>query len=154
MANHKSAIKRARQNEGRRLRNRSVKTRVKGVVKKVNLAVDENAVDSAAALINTAKSEIDKAAKKGVLHKNTAARKISRLSKKVNMFKYYREQGIINSVESALFGSVWTNILNTIVDVKTRAKQEIRNSEMDEFKRIMASRAREIKSKITEIANR
>jgi len=84
LANHKSAIKRARQNEGRRLRNRSVKTRVKGIVKRINLAVNENAGDSAAALIDTAKSEIDRAAKKGVLHKNTAARKISRLSKKVN----------------------------------------------------------------------
>jgi hypothetical protein len=76
------------------------------------------------------------------------------LSKKVNMFEYYREQGIISSVESALFGSVWTNILNTLVDIKTRARQEISENEMDEFKRIMASRALEIRSRISEIANR
>ena len=81
MANHKSAIKRARQNEIRRLRNRSVKTRVKNVVKQVRQAVEEKSADAAGSVLVTAQSEIDRAAKKGVLHKRTAARKISRLSK-------------------------------------------------------------------------
>lgn len=83
MANHKSALKRAGQNEVRRQRNRAVQTRVKNVVKDVALAMTENAEDAGLRL-NTAKSVIDKAAKKGVLHKRTASRKISRLAKKVN----------------------------------------------------------------------
>lgn len=84
MANHKSALKRARQNEIRRLRNKSNKTRVKGLIKEVRLAVDENAAESAADNLNMVKSAIDKAAKKGVIHKRTAARKVSRLTKLVN----------------------------------------------------------------------
>ena len=84
MANHKSAIKRARQNEKRRLRNKSVKTRVKNIVKNVRLAVNEKSKEEALKELNTAKSTIDKAAKKGVIHERTAARKISRLSKHVN----------------------------------------------------------------------
>ncbi len=82
MANHKSAIKRARQNEIRRLRNRAVKTRVKGIIKDVNAAAQSEDKDTAANL-KTAQSLIDKAAKKGVLHRKTAARKISRLTKSV-----------------------------------------------------------------------
>ena len=83
MANHKSALKRAGQNERRRLRNKAVQTRVKNVVKDVRLAVAENAEDTGQRL-DAAKSAIDKAAKKGVLHKKTAARKISRLAKQVS----------------------------------------------------------------------
>lgn len=84
MANHKSALKRARQNEERRLNNKATKTRVKNVVKSVRQAVAGQTEANAAAELNIAKSVIDKAAKKGVIHKNTAARKISRLSKQVN----------------------------------------------------------------------
>lgn len=83
MANHKSALKRAIQSEQRRQRNKAVQTRVKNVVKDVNLSIAENA-DDAGQRFNVAKSVIDKASKKGVLHKRTAARKISRLAKKVN----------------------------------------------------------------------
>ena len=79
MANHKSALKRARQNENRRLRNKSVKSRVKSVVKAVSTAGEDAAVK-----LDEAKSVIDKAAKRGVIHKRTAARKISRLAKHVN----------------------------------------------------------------------
>lgn len=81
MANHKSAVKRARQNEIRRLRNRSVKTRVKSIVKQVRQATAENSAEAANSNLVTAQSVIDKAAKKGILHKRTAARKISRLNK-------------------------------------------------------------------------
>ena len=84
MANHKSALKRARQNDIRRLRNKSTRTRVKNVVKDVRQAVAEQSGADAVAELNTAKSAIDKAAKKGVIHHNTAARKISRLTKQVN----------------------------------------------------------------------
>lgn len=83
MANHKSALKRAGQNERRRLRNRAVQTRVKNVVKDVRVAVAQGAED-AAEQFNTAQSVIDNAAKKGVLHKKTASRKIARLAKHVN----------------------------------------------------------------------
>lgn len=79
MANHKSALKRARQNENRRLRNKGVKTRVKSVVKAVRTAGDDSA-----AKLDGAKSVIDKAAKRGVIHKRTASRTISRLAKHVN----------------------------------------------------------------------
>ena len=81
MANHKSALKRARQSEDRRLRNKAVKTRVKSVVKSVRQASAESNPESAASNFKTAQAVIDKAAKKGVLHQRTAARKISRLAK-------------------------------------------------------------------------
>jgi small subunit ribosomal protein S20 len=81
LANHKSAIKRARQNEIRRIRNRSVKTRVKSVVKNVRQAVAEGSSEALDAKLIQAQSAIDKAAKKGVMHKRTAARKIARLTK-------------------------------------------------------------------------
>ena len=84
MANHKSALKRARQNEIRRLRNKSVKTRVKNIVKDVRLSVSENSKEAALKKLEMAKSNIDRAAQKGVIHKKTASRKISRLSKLVN----------------------------------------------------------------------
>lgn len=84
MANHKSAIKRARQSELRHARNRSVKTRVKNVTKNVRQIVAEGAQDVAMAKLNEAKSVIAKAAKKGVIHKRTASRKISRLARLVN----------------------------------------------------------------------
>ncbi len=84
MANHKSALKRARQNIVRRMRNKSVRTRVKSVVKDVRAAAAENSAEKAAQELNQAKSVIARAAKKGVIHKKTAARKISRLAKLVN----------------------------------------------------------------------
>ncbi len=84
MANHKSALKRARQNDLRRLRNKTVKTRMKSVVKDTRLAIDENSVEVAAGKLDIAKSVIDKAAKRGVIHKKTASRKVSRLAKQIN----------------------------------------------------------------------
>jgi len=84
LANHKSALKRIRQNENRRIRNKSVKTRTRNVVKSVRAAVAEKTPEQAVKELNAAKSVIAKAAKKGVLHKRTASRKISRLSKLVN----------------------------------------------------------------------
>jgi len=66
------------------MRNRTVETRIKGIVKKLNLLGTETDASTAADELNTAKSIIDKAAKKGVIHPRTAARKISRLSKSVN----------------------------------------------------------------------
>ena len=84
MANHKSAKKRAQQNEVRRLRNRSVKTHIKGIVKTVRATADGEDTARGPAQLKLAQSAIDKAAKKGVLHRKTAARKISRLARLVN----------------------------------------------------------------------
>lgn len=84
MANHKSALKRAKQNEIQRMRNKAVRTGTKSIIKKVRAAASENSAENAAAELNNAKSIIDKAAQKGVLHKKNAARKISRLTKLVN----------------------------------------------------------------------
>jgi small subunit ribosomal protein S20 len=92
LANHKSALKRARQNELSRLRNKAVKTRVKSIVKDVRSSVEESSVEESSngdvtAKLIAAQTLIDKASKKGVIHKKTAARKISRLSKLVNSAK-------------------------------------------------------------------
>ena len=84
MANHKSALKRARQNEIRRMRNKSYRTRVNNVTKQVRLAEGESSDETITTNLNLAKSVIDIAAKKGTIHKRTAARKISRLSKFAN----------------------------------------------------------------------
>ena len=87
MANHKSALKRARQNELSRLRNKTVKTRVKSIVKDVHSSVEGSSNGDVTAKLIAAQTLIDKASKKGVIHKKTAARKISRLSKLVNSAK-------------------------------------------------------------------
>jgi small subunit ribosomal protein S20 len=87
LANHASALKRARQNEDRKLRNRITKTRVKHIVKTVRQGVDAKSTEALQSKLNDAKSLIDKAAKKGAIHKKTAARKISRLAKLVNTLK-------------------------------------------------------------------
>ena len=85
MANHKSAIKRAQQNIIKRDQNRAAKTKIKNIVKSIRLAVNEKSdKETLMSMINTAKSLIDKAGRKGVIHKKTAARKISRLSTLVN----------------------------------------------------------------------
>jgi small subunit ribosomal protein S20 len=84
LANHKSAIKRARQNEIRRLRNKSTKTRIKSIVKEVRSSAEETTGAETKVNLNAVQSVIDKASKKGVIHKRTAARKISRLAKLVN----------------------------------------------------------------------
>ncbi|MCF8023862.1 MAG: 30S ribosomal protein S20 [Desulfobacteraceae bacterium] len=82
MANHKSALKRIKQNSKRRMRNRIVKTRVKTSAKNV-ISAAEKSGDVSGELKN-AQSVIDKAAQKGVIHPRTAARKISRLSRRAN----------------------------------------------------------------------
>jgi small subunit ribosomal protein S20 len=87
LANHKSALKRARQNELSRLRNKAVKTSVKSIVKDVRFSVEESSNGDIMAKLIAAQTLIDKASKKGVIHKKTAARKISRLSKLVNSAK-------------------------------------------------------------------
>ena len=82
MANHKSAIKRAKQSQGRRLRNRSAKTTLKTLEKKLR-AVKE-AGENSDEILRKNQSALHKAAKKGIIHKKTASRKISRLFKFMN----------------------------------------------------------------------
>ena len=84
LANHKSAEKRARQNDNRRVRNKAVKTRIKHLTKEVRLVSSETSKEEALAKLKAVQSTVDKALKKGVIHKKTAARKISRLSRLVN----------------------------------------------------------------------
>ena len=84
MANHKSALKRTRQNVNRRLRNKAVRTQVKSATKRLEAKVVDKDLQLAVAELKAAKSTIAKAAKKGVLHRNTASRKISRLERMVN----------------------------------------------------------------------
>lgn len=84
MANHASAIKRHKQSEKRRLRNAAVKSSLKTVVKKVKEAAAAGKADEAKTNLQKAVSEIDRAVSKGVLHRNNASRKISRLTKQLN----------------------------------------------------------------------
>ncbi|MDY6853104.1 MAG: 30S ribosomal protein S20 [Thermodesulfobacteriota bacterium] len=84
MANHKSAIKQNRQNEKRRKRNVMIKTYLKTMNKRVRKAAEIKDTQSANEALKKAISAFDKAASKGVIHKKTASRKISRLTKEVN----------------------------------------------------------------------
>lgn len=86
MRKNKSAIKRARQSEDRRLRNSHVKSTMKTHIKKVTKALENKDMESIDAVLKKTVSYINRAASKGVVHKNTAARKVSRLSKKVHAF--------------------------------------------------------------------
>ncbi len=84
---HLSAIKRARQNEKHRLRNQHVKSEVKSAVKKVRTAVEEKDVEGAQKALLGVIPLIQTAHSKGVYHKNTSSRKISRLTREVNALK-------------------------------------------------------------------
>ena len=82
MANIRSQIKRNRQNERRRLRNKAVRSEMKTRVKSA-LAQAEGGVDDAAEAVRLALKRIDKAAAKGVIHKNQAANRKARLMKRL-----------------------------------------------------------------------
>ncbi len=81
---HKSTIRRARQTERRHERNRATINTVKTLVKKVQSAVAGKKTDEAKTSLLAATSAIGKAVSKGILHRNTASRRISRLSLSVN----------------------------------------------------------------------
>lgn len=84
MANIKSAKKRILVNRTKADRNKAIKSGVKTAVKKVNAAIEANDKAAASDALLAATSVIDKATTKGVYHKNTASRKVSRLSQAVN----------------------------------------------------------------------
>lgn len=83
MANIKSAIKRNKQNEKRRLRNRIFRGRARTAVKKARSVLTGNEAETARQATLEAVRELDKAAEKGVLHKNNAARRKSRLMRRL-----------------------------------------------------------------------
>ena len=84
MANIKSAKKRILVSQKRADRNKSIRSKVKTAIKKVEVAIEANDKTAATEALRAAVSEIDKATKKGIYHKNNAARKVSRLTLSVN----------------------------------------------------------------------
>lgn len=84
MANIKSAKKRILVTEKKAARNKAIRSRVKTSIKKVDAAIAAGDKTAAAAALVNATSELEKATSKGVYHKNTSSRKVSRLAKAVN----------------------------------------------------------------------
>ena len=84
MANIKSAKKRILTSKKREMKNKSIKSKVKTLVKKVEAAIEAGNKAEAEEALKVAIAEISKATSKGIFHKNTAARKISRLTVAVN----------------------------------------------------------------------
>ena len=87
MATHKSAEKRHRQNETRRVRNHALKARLRTLVKRVLTALEKKDAAGATTELGIAARELDKAVTKGVLHRNNASRRLSRLNLRLNALK-------------------------------------------------------------------
>jgi len=83
MANHPSALKRQRQTEKRRLRNKGCRSTINTTVKKIFTSLSEKDTDKAKEFYKEAVSCLDSAVTKGALHRKTASRRISRLTKKI-----------------------------------------------------------------------
>ena len=84
MRKNKSAIKKAKRSEEKRIRNAHVKSTMKTQIKKTITAIEASDKDNTGVLLKNAVASINKAASKNVIHKNNAARKVSRLSKKAH----------------------------------------------------------------------
>ncbi len=80
MANHKQAKKRIRQTVKRTARNRLIRSTMRTYIKRVKQAVEQKQAPEAQAALKLAIKQLDKAASKGVVHRNTASRNISRLT--------------------------------------------------------------------------
>ena len=87
MPNHKSAEKRDRQNERRKAINTASRSRLRSQIRRLRSALSEGDASTAKSLLPETVSLIDKAARKGVLHQNAAARHKSRLTLRVNAMK-------------------------------------------------------------------
>lgn len=87
MANIKSAIKRNKQNEKRRLLNRVYRGSARTRIARARVAIEGEDLEAAKAATMAAIAALDKAAQKGVIHKNNAARRKSRLMKRLNTAK-------------------------------------------------------------------
>jgi small subunit ribosomal protein S20 len=92
LARHESAIKRAKQNEKRRFRNLHIETTVKSSVKKVREEVEDKDMEGAREALLKVIPLIQKACSKNIFHKNTSARKISRLTQAVNALSAERKE--------------------------------------------------------------
>jgi small subunit ribosomal protein S20 len=84
VANHPSALKRHRQALKRTERNKALRTRVRHIVRALRRAVEQRDTTAASETLGHARRELDKAVTKGILHRNNAARKISRLTRAVH----------------------------------------------------------------------
>ena len=84
MANHKSAIKRIRRNDRRATVNHARISRIRTYVKKVEKAILSGDATAASEALKEAQPELQRGVTKGVLHRNTASRKISRLSRRIH----------------------------------------------------------------------
>ncbi len=87
MANHKSALKRIRSSEKRRQRNRITRGTTRTAIKKARTGIAGKDMGVAEVAVHDAVSALDKAAAKGVIHKNSAARRKSRLMRQLNQAK-------------------------------------------------------------------
>lgn len=87
MANHKSAGKRSRQAQAQRLRNRMNKSKLKTAIGHLDAAIVGGSDEATQEALRKAISVVAKTASKGTIHKRTASRKISRLTKRVNALK-------------------------------------------------------------------
>jgi len=81
---NKSAIKKAKQSEDKRIRNAHIKSTMKTQIKKAITAIEASDKDNTGELLKSAIASVNKAASKNVIHKNNAARKVSRLSRKAH----------------------------------------------------------------------
>ena len=84
MPNIESAVKRMRQNQRRRMRNRQLRSRMRTQIKKFRSLVEKGEIDEAREALPSVYSVIDSTARKGVIHPNTAGRYKSRLAKQLN----------------------------------------------------------------------
>lgn len=84
MANIKSAQKRIKVTANKTDTNRSIKTEIKTYIKRFETAVENNNFDEAKELLNLVDKKLKRASQKNIIHKNTASRKVSRLTKKMN----------------------------------------------------------------------
>ena len=92
MPQHRSAAKALRQSLKRRLRNKSIKTRVKTEIKKFLATLEHGSIEEAEEAFRRAQSILQRAVSKGTLHHRTVARKISRLAEKLNAKKAQASQ--------------------------------------------------------------
>lgn len=84
MANIKSAQKRIKVTANKTATNKSIKTEIKTYIKRFEAAVESNNFDEAKELLNLVDKKLKRASQKNIIHKNTASRKVSRLTRKMN----------------------------------------------------------------------
>lgn len=87
MANHASSKKRVRRNERRELINKNRRSRIRTFIKKIELALDAGNPEDAQNAFQQAQPEVSRGVSKGIMHKNTASRKMSRLSSRILKLK-------------------------------------------------------------------